>query len=342
MPADIDPKNLLLKGQFLTLFKFSYIRIVLFVFLLLLLRKEIKEAHLPGDTFFPLPVYLIHHHAVDGHKLLSRSSQTVQRPGLYQVLNGALINLLGSQPLHKILQIAVRASPLSFIHHILDDCPAKTLDRSQAIPDGIPGYGETRLSFIYVGRQDTDSHSPACVDILCYLIGVSDDRSQQGCHKFYRIETAEPGCLIGNYGIGRRVGFVKGIFGEINHLIKDLICHLLGYTTFYAAIHTLGLIAIDKILPLFLHHVPFFLGHGTSYQVAPAKGVPGQFHDDLHYLFLINDTAVGGRKDLFQFRAGIGDGIFILLTFDVFGDKIHGTRTIEGDTCNDIFDVFRF
>ncbi len=88
--------------------------------------------------------------------------------------------------------------------------------------------------------------------------------------------------------------FIESIFGEIRHILIDLLCHLLGNSSGHAARHMFLLVAVDKILPLLLHHILLFLAHGTAHQIAPAKGIAAQIPHDLHDLLLIDDTAVGG------------------------------------------------
>ena len=56
---------------------------------------------------------------------------------------------------------------------------------------------------------------------------------------------------------------------------------------------------------------------------------------------LVDDTAVSGLEDRFQFRAGIMDRTAVVLALDVLRNKVHGPRPVEGDACDDIFKVLR-
>ena len=135
------------------------------------------------------------------------------------------------------------------------------------------------------------------------------------------------------------MGFVEGVLGKVDHLIENFIRHLLGNPPIDTAFHSFFLVAVHEILPLFRHHIALFLGHGTADQVTSSQRVAGQFHNDLHYLLLVDDTAVGGGQDTFQLRTIIADFGLISLSFNVFGNKIHGTRPVQGNARDDIFQV---
>ena len=90
------------------------------------------------------------------------------------------------------------------------------------------------------------------------------------------------------------MGLIEGVFGEIRHVVKDLVGRLFVDAVGRTALYSLFLVAVNEILPLPGHNVRLFLGHGTAHQVAPSQGIPGQVPDDLHDLLLVHDTAVGG------------------------------------------------
>ena len=195
---------------------------------------------------------------------------------------------------------------------------------------------------IDIRRQDPDSHLTAGHNVFCHFHGIVNNRSHQGCHKFYRIIIFQPGCLIGHDGVGCRMGFIEGILGKIRHFIKDSVgcCFInaIGDTARY----TKFLIAVDKILALLGHNIGFFLGHSSAHKVTSAKIIAGQLHNDLHNLFLIHNTAIGWLENLFQLRAFIADGCDIIFALDVAGNEIHRARTIKGNAGNDVFQIMRF
>ena len=90
------------------------------------------------------------------------------------------------------------------------------------------------------------------------------------------------------------MGFIECIFGEVDHIVKDSVGHLLADPFGKAARHALFLVSVDEIHPLLLHDGMLLFTHGTAHQIASAHGVSAQIPDDLHHLLLIDDTAVGG------------------------------------------------
>ncbi len=93
------------------------------------------------------------------------------------------------------------------------------------------------------------------------------------------------------------MGFVESILCKIHHVVIDPGGHLLGNTVCHASGHPFFLISINKVSPLFLHHCLLFLAHGTAHQIAPPKSVAAKIPDDLHYLLLIYNTAIGRRQN---------------------------------------------
>ena len=90
------------------------------------------------------------------------------------------------------------------------------------------------------------------------------------------------------------MGLVERVLGEINHLVENQVGGLLVNAVVDTALDPLLLISIDKVLPLLLHHGGLLLGHGSPHHIAPPQRVPGQIPHNLHHLFLVDDTAVGG------------------------------------------------
>ena len=137
------------------------------------------------------------------------------------------------------------------------------------------------------------------------------------------------------------MGFVKGIFCKIHHILINLSCHFRRNSFGNTSGYRLFFITIYEVLSLFLHDVLLFLTHGTSYQITSSQRISAQIPYDLHYLLLVHNTSVGRRQNRLQLRTQIGDGIITVLTFDILRDKVHGPRTIQRNSCNDIFQVLR-
>ena len=132
------------------------------------------------------------------------------------------------------------------------------------------------------------------------------------------------------------MGLVEGVFGKIRHLVVDVVGRALLQAVVHAALHALLRIAVDEILTLLLHHRGLFLAHGTAHQVRAAHGVARQVPHDLHHLLLVDDTAVGGSQNGFHLRAVVGNGASVVLALDVLGDKVHGSRPVQGNSGDDV------
>ena len=100
--------------------------------------------------------------------------------------------------------------------------------------------------------------------------------------------------------------FIKCIFSKIQHGIIDLICHplrLLGCITdpvSYASgnipllpfAHLIS-VTVDKGMTAGIDLVLMLFTHGPSHNIRLSQGVSCQLLHDLHYLLLVDDTAIG-------------------------------------------------
>ena len=89
------------------------------------------------------------------------------------------------------------------------------------------------------------------------------------------------------------MGFVKCIFGKIDHGIVDLVCRLLADSVCDTAFDALLFIAIDKVLTLRVDDVLFLFTHGAADVISLSHCITGEVLHDLHNLLLIDDTAIG-------------------------------------------------
>ena len=152
----------------------------------------------------------------------------------------------------------------------------------------------------------------------------------------------QPRRLIGHHRVSRRMGLVKGIFCKISHLIKDRLRHILRDPFADTAGYSLFRITEHKVLSLLGHYIALFLRHGTAHQIASSHGIPCQIPHDLHYLFLIHNTAIGRIQDWLQHGCFILYVMGVFFARQIFRNKIHRARTIQRNTRNNIFQILRF
>ena len=135
------------------------------------------------------------------------------------------------------------------------------------------------------------------------------------------------------------MGLIERIFRKVHHFIinlrGDIFRDAVRHTSGYALLR----ISIDEIRPLLFHHGLLFLTHGTTHEIASPKGIATQITYDLHYLLLINNTAVGRCQNRLQLRTQIGNRSKIALSLNIFRDKVHRSRAVEGNPGNNIFKV---
>ncbi len=125
------------------------------------------------------------------------------------------------------------------------------------------------------------------------------------------------------------MGLVKSILCKVCHFIKNMVGYFCGYTIIHTARYIFLLIAIDKVFTFFFHNRGFLFRHGTAYQIASSIAVTCKVTNNLHNLLLIYNTTICRR---FRF----------ILSLNVFWYKVHWSRTIQRNTCNNIFQTFRF
>ena len=104
----------------------------------------------------------------------------------------------------------------------------------------------------------------------------------------------EPGGLVGDQGVRRRVRLVEAVLGELLHQVEDLR----RGARVDAALGRAGL----ELGALLRHFLGLLLAHRAAQQVGAAQRIAGQDLGDLHHLFLVHDDAVGGRQHRLQRR----------------------------------------
>ena len=137
------------------------------------------------------------------------------------------------------------------------------------------------------------------------------------------------------------MGFVKGIFCKIDHLIIDAIRHCLGNPLGKATVNALFRISVHKMFSLFFHHGKLLLTHGTTEQICCPHAKTGKVSDYLHNLLLIHDNAVGAFQDWLHFFTIVFYFIRIFLSENIVGNKVHGSRAVKRHAGNDVIEVGR-
>ena len=137
------------------------------------------------------------------------------------------------------------------------------------------------------------------------------------------------------------MGLVEGVFGKIHHIVVNPGSNLFGNAVCHTPRHALRFISVNEVSPLLFHHGLLFLAHGAAHQIAPPKGIAPQIPDNLHYLLLINDTAVGGVKNRLKLGTGISNGARIAFSPDILGNEIHRPRPVKSNPGNDILKALR-
>ena len=137
------------------------------------------------------------------------------------------------------------------------------------------------------------------------------------------------------------MGFVEGILCEIHHRIINAVGSLLVDPIGHTALDSPLCISVNKALALRINHILFFLTHGTADVIGLSHGIPGKLLHDLHNLLLVNNTSVSRFQNGFQLRCHVHDFVWIVLTLDIIRDKIHRSRTIQGNTGHNVLEILR-
>ena len=133
---------------------------------------------------------------------------------------------------------------------------------------------------------------------------------------------------------------VEGVLREVVQLLVDLQRGFFGNAVFDAAGHRFAVgpcAAVNEQLPQVLHHLGFLFAHGVTHVVCKGGAEACQLFDQLHYLFLVDDTAVGNVQYAFHRRVQVMDFAFVEFALDVVADVLHGTWTVQADTCDNFF-----
>ena len=292
MTADINAEHLFFKAEAYLLAVLLHIRVPDLVRLPLLLRHQIKEAHLPRHHLLFLLILVIDEHTVNHHHLLSVAVEPVARARLDEILYGAFVDLPTRHALNKILQGLIRTVRLPLLHNRIHDRTPDALDRIQTIANALLRRRKTPVALVDIRREHRNPHLTTAIDILRHLSRVIDDRRHKRRHKLDRIIIFEICGLVSDHRIRRRMGFVKRVLREIDHGIVDLVRRLLADAVRNTSPDALLLISINKIMTLRVDDILLLLAHCAPDIIRLSHRIARKILYDLHDLLLIDDTAV--------------------------------------------------
>ena len=209
--------------------------------------------------------------------------------------------------------------------------------RQADIADGAQGvehlavlHLEVRARGVDVGGADLHVEALGVLIEDGQLVGVGDVEAHRGGDELHRRVRLEPGGLVGDDGVGRRVALVEAVAGELVDQLEDR--GGLGLR------HAASRRPFDEHGLLLGHLVLLLLAHGAAQQVRAAERVAGQDLGDLHHLFLVDDDAVGLLEHRLQGRVQIVDLAAAELAVDEGRDVVHRARTVEGADGGDVLD----
>src|SRR3990167_6076094 len=202
---------------------------------------------------------------------------------------------------HSLTLTALQNNLHRFLAYVLHRCQPKT--------DLIPDHGKIGAAFIDVRGKNFDPSLATLRQVLDHLVGISHFGTQQGGHEFYRIMGLQIGGLVGDQGIGGRMGFVEAVPGKGLHLIEYL-GRLFGIDFILAR-------PLGEPLSLAGHFLRIFLTHSAAQDVRLSHAVLGKALGDLHHLLFIDNDPVSVFKDGLQQGMEIADFFLPVLAFDV-------------------------
>ena len=309
-----------------------------------ILLRGIEEADLSVDVPAAVRIQLFQQGTRSGQHLPAVIPQVIQRPAFDQTLQGAAVQLGAVQPFAEINKGGIRAVLLAFFYELVQKALPQIFDGQEPIANMLAHHGKPASALVDVGRQHPDVQAAALSDIFRHLPGVVQHTGQQGRQVLPGVVIFQIGGLVRNRGIGRRMGFVKGIGGKALHLGENLQGNVLGNPAAHAALHQhLSLFihqAMEENLLFLVHHLDFFLGHGAPHHIGPAQRITGQLAENLHNLLLIDNAPIGHLQDFFQPRVAVGHLFRMMAVFHIGGDELHGARPVQGDHGDQIFQGF--
>ena len=343
MAGEIYAKRISLKLQKLLLRIFLKLRHPYLKFLCLgiILSQKIRKGHLPCHGVLLFLDFIFQNRRQDGKFLSPVSTESIQCSGKDKILDGAAVNIPFRYSYYKILKVPISAMQLPFPDDLLCRRAADTLNRRETVAYCTVRNGKPDFCFIHIRSKDRDPHFPHVLNVLCCLTNVI----HKGCHKrskkLCRVIILKIRRLIRHNCVACRMGLVKRIFCEVNHLIIDMIGGCLGNSPGNASRDLLLRISIDKVLALLFHDCRFLFRHGTAYKIGSAHGIACKIPHNLHDLLLVHNTAIGWLQDRLHLRAVIAYTLRMAFPVYVLWNKVHRTRSVKGNAGNDVLKTGR-
>ncbi len=157
-----------------------------------------------------------------------------------------------------------------------------------------------------------------------------------------RVVGLQPRGVHDENSVGGGVRLVEGVFGELEHVVPDLLCNLARITVAHRTVepvllHGFG-VAVGPGLLNFAHEGDFLLRHGLAHLVALAHGKAAHLHGNLHDLLLVDHGAIGVFEDAAQAVVIESDGTTALLALHEVVDHAgaQGAGAEERDGCHDV------
>ena len=114
------------------------------------------------------------------------------------------------------------------VHHRLHRRHADLLHRGQRVADRQravvePFHREIGRGTVDVGRQDAREAAFRLLLQCRQPVGVADRQAHAGGDEHLRVVGLQPGGLVGEQAVRRRVAFVEAIAGELRHQVEDFL-----------------------------------------------------------------------------------------------------------------------
>ena len=141
----------------------------------------------------------------------------------------------------------------------------------------------------------------------------------------------EPGRLVGDQSIRRRVALVEAVVGELGEQLEDLLGLLLRQTTLDGA----G----DEALALRVHLGLDLLAHRAAQHVGFAERIAGQDLGDLHHLLLVDDDAERLLQNLLDLRVDVVGLLLAELHRAIGRDVRHRAGAVQRHQRDDVLEA---
>ena len=181
------------------------------------------------------------------------------------------------------------------------------------------------------GRLDGDAEADRLAPELGDLVGVPGLERQRGGHELDRVVRLHPGRLVGDEGIGRRVGLVEAVLRELGAGVEDGD----GGVPVDPALGR----AHEEAAALGVHLGLDLLAHGAAQEVGLGERIAGQILGDLLDLLLVGDDAVGRLEDRLQRRMEVLDRLAPELPGAIGRNVRHRPRPVERDQRDQVLEA---